>query len=83
MFAGISVGLLVIFTLVSTLCWGNKQRALKQLRRQYFEQNGGNYMLQQLYEQQGHTERTRIFTEDELKTATNNFDESKILGRGG
>ncbi|KAK4265727.1 hypothetical protein QN277_026744 [Acacia crassicarpa] len=80
---GISVGLLVVFTLVSTLCWGHKQRALKQLKRQYFEQNGGNYMLQQLYQQQGHTNRTKIFTEDELKIATNNFDESRILGRGG
>ncbi|KAK4265711.1 hypothetical protein QN277_026728 [Acacia crassicarpa] len=80
---GISVGLLVIFTLVSTLCWGNKQRALKQLRRQYFEHNGGNYMLQQLHQQQGYTDRTKIFTEDELKIATNNFDESRILGRGG
>ncbi|KAK4264687.1 hypothetical protein QN277_025829 [Acacia crassicarpa] len=80
---GISIGLLVIFTLVSTLCWGNKQRTLKQLRRQYFEQNGGNYMLQQLHQQQGYTDRTKIFTEDELKIATNNFDESRILGRGG
>ncbi|KAI9123227.1 hypothetical protein K1719_006116 [Acacia pycnantha] len=80
---GISIGLLVIFTLVSTLCWGNKQRALKKLRRQYFEQNGGNYMLQQLHQQQGYTDRTKIFTEDELKIATNNFDESRILGRGG
>ncbi|KAI9122785.1 hypothetical protein K1719_005674 [Acacia pycnantha] len=80
---GISVGLLVIFTLVSTVCWGNKQRALKQLRSQYFEQNGGNYMLQQLHQQQGYIDRTKIFTEDELKNATNNFDESRILGRGG
>ncbi|KAI9122864.1 hypothetical protein K1719_005753 [Acacia pycnantha] len=80
---GISVGLLVIFTLVSTLCWGNKQRALKQFRRQYFEQNGGNYMLQQLHQQQGYIDRTKIFTEDELKIATNNFDESRILGCGG
>ncbi|KAK4265728.1 hypothetical protein QN277_026745 [Acacia crassicarpa] len=80
---GISIGLLVVFTLVSTLCWGRKQRALKQLRRQYFNQNGGNYMLQQLYQQQGHTNRTKVFTEDELKIATNNFDESRILGHGG
>ncbi|KAI9123140.1 hypothetical protein K1719_006029 [Acacia pycnantha] len=82
-FKEISLGLLVIFTLVSILCWANKQRALRQLRRQYFEQNGGNYMLQQLHQQQGYTNRTKIFTEDELKIATNNFDESRILGRGG
>ncbi|KAI9123116.1 hypothetical protein K1719_006005 [Acacia pycnantha] len=79
---GITITLLVVFTLISTLCWVHKQRALKQLRRKYFEQNGGD-MLQQLYQQQGHTDRTKIFTEDELKIATNNFDESKILGCGG
>ncbi|KAK4265735.1 hypothetical protein QN277_026749 [Acacia crassicarpa] len=80
---GISVGLPVIFTVVSILYWGNKQRALTQLRRQYFEQNGGNYMLQQHQQQHRDTERTRIFAEHELKTATNNFDESRILGCGG
>ncbi|KAI9123030.1 hypothetical protein K1719_005919 [Acacia pycnantha] len=80
---GISIGLLVIFTSVSTLCWGKKQRALEQLKRQYFKQNGGNYMLQQLHQQQGYNDRTKIFTEDKLKIATNNFHESRILGRGG
>ncbi|KAK4265720.1 hypothetical protein QN277_026737 [Acacia crassicarpa] len=80
---GISVCFLVIFTLVSTLCWGNKQRALKQLKRQYFERNGGNYLLQLLHQQQGYIDRTKIFTEDELKIATNNFHESRILGHGG
>ncbi|XP_028768725.1 wall-associated receptor kinase 3 [Neltuma alba] len=80
---GISVAFLFVFTFVSTLCWGHKQRSLKQLRRKYFEQNGGNYMLQQIYQQQGHTDRSKIFSEDELRTATNNFDESRILGRGG
>ncbi|KAI9123192.1 hypothetical protein K1719_006081 [Acacia pycnantha] len=72
---GISVGLLVIFTLVSTLFWGNKRRALKQLGRQY-------YMLHQL-QLQRYTDKIKIFTEGELKIVTNNFDESRILGRGG
>ncbi|XP_028768728.1 wall-associated receptor kinase 3-like [Neltuma alba] len=80
---GISLALLVLFTFVFILCWGHKQRSLKRLRRMYFEQNGGNYMLQQIYRQQGHTDRTKIFSEEELKIATNNFDESRILGRGG
>ncbi|XP_054813256.1 wall-associated receptor kinase 2-like [Prosopis cineraria] len=79
---GISVALLVFFMLLSTLYWVHRQRTMKKLRRRYFEQNGGT-MLQQFSQGQGYSERTRIFTENELKSATNNFDESRILGRGG
>ncbi|KAI9104215.1 hypothetical protein K1719_023051 [Acacia pycnantha] len=81
---GVSVALLVVITLVFTLCWAHKQRTLKQLRQNNFEQNGGDLLLQQLSQQQGYsTTHTKIFTEVELKNATNNFDESRILGRGG
>ncbi|XP_054823372.1 putative wall-associated receptor kinase-like 16 isoform X1 [Prosopis cineraria] len=79
---GITIGLLFVFMLVSAFCWVHKKRAIKKVRRKYFEQNGG-IILQQFLQQQGHQERTKIFTEAELKSATNNFDEGKILGRGG
>ncbi|XP_028783920.1 wall-associated receptor kinase 3-like isoform X2 [Neltuma alba] len=79
----VTLALLGAFTLVSTLCWAHKQRSLMQLRQRNFEQNGGNLLLQQLSQQQRYTDRTRIFTKVELKNATNNFDESRILGRGG
>ncbi|XP_054811570.1 putative wall-associated receptor kinase-like 16 [Prosopis cineraria] len=80
---GVSVALLVVFTLISTLCWAQKRRTLKQIRRRNFEQNGGNMLLQQFSQQHKYTERTKIFTEVELKNVTNNFDEGRILGRGG
>ncbi|XP_054823373.1 wall-associated receptor kinase 2-like isoform X2 [Prosopis cineraria] len=71
---GITIGLLFVFMLVSAFCWVHKKRAIKKVRRKYFEQNGG-IILQQFLQQQGHQERTKIFTEAELKSATNNFDE--------
>ncbi|XP_054817639.1 wall-associated receptor kinase 3-like [Prosopis cineraria] len=80
---GVIIALLVAFTLLSALCWAQKQRSLKQLKERNFEQNGGNLLLQQFSQRQGYTERARIFTEEELKNATNNFDESRILGCGG
>ncbi|KAK4275810.1 hypothetical protein QN277_018830 [Acacia crassicarpa] len=79
----VTIVLLGVFTLVFILCWAHKQRTSKQLRQRNFEQNGGNFLLQQLSQQQRYTDKMRIFTEVELKNATNNFDETRILGRGG
>ncbi|KAK4253581.1 hypothetical protein QN277_010235 [Acacia crassicarpa] len=81
---GVSVALLFVIAMVFTLCWVDKQRTLKQLRQKNFQQNGGDLLLQQLSQQQDYsTTHTKIFTEVELKNATNNFDESRILGQGG
>ncbi|XP_028773360.1 putative wall-associated receptor kinase-like 16 [Neltuma alba] len=80
---GISGALLVVITLIFTLCWARKQRTLKQLKRRNFEQNGGYMLLQQLSQHQGYGDKFKLFTEIELKNATNNFDECRILGRGG
>ncbi|KAI9083731.1 hypothetical protein K1719_034320 [Acacia pycnantha] len=79
----VTIALLGVFTLVFILYWAHKQRTSKQLRQRNFEQNGGNLLLQQLSQQQRYTDKTRIFTEVELKNATNNFDETRILGCGG
>ncbi|KAI9083733.1 hypothetical protein K1719_034322 [Acacia pycnantha] len=78
----VTIALLAVFALVSILCWAHKRKTVKQLRLKNFEQNGGNLLLQQL-SQQGYTDRTRIFTEVELKNATNHFEERGILGHGG
>ncbi|KAI9077553.1 hypothetical protein K1719_040485 [Acacia pycnantha] len=80
---GVCVALLVGFTIVSTLCWAHKQQTLKQIRERNFDQNGGNMLLQRLAQQQGYADRTKIFSQVELQHATNNFDEARILGRGG
>ncbi|KAI4299990.1 hypothetical protein L6164_033410 [Bauhinia variegata] len=80
---GISIGLLVLFILTFSLCWVHKQRRVKQFREKCFMQNGGPLLQERLSELQRQCERTRIFTEVELTKATNNFHESRILGRGG
>lgn len=79
----VTIALLAVFTLVSILCWAHKRKTVNQLRKINFEQNGGNLLLQQLSQQQGYTNKIKIFTEVELKNATNNFEESGILGHGG
>jgi len=67
----------------SWLYFVHKKRKLIQLKESFFRQNGGLILEQQLSKQQGSRETAKIFTTDELKKATNNYDESRIIGQGG
>ncbi|GKV04891.1 hypothetical protein SLEP1_g16986 [Rubroshorea leprosula] len=59
-----------------------KRRKLK-LRSQFFKQNGGLLLQQQLSSTKGNVEKTKIFSIEELKRATDNFNKNRILGQGG
>jgi len=67
----------------SWLYFVHKKRKLIQLKESFFRQNGGLILEQQLSKQQGSKDTAKIFTTDELKKATNNYDESRIIGQGG
>ena len=54
-----------------------------QLKEKFFQQNGCILLQQQLSNHRGSVERAKIFSVEELKKATNNYDESKVLGQGG
>ena len=60
-----------------------KQRKLIKLKQRFFEQNGGLILQQKLSKQENSTAIAKIFTEEELQKATNNYDETLIIGRGG
>ena len=60
-----------------------KQRKLIKLKQWFFEQNGGLILQQKLSREENLVETTKIFTMEELKRATNNYDETLIIGRGG
>ncbi|PON50289.1 Wall-associated receptor kinase [Parasponia andersonii] len=81
----LSVGIaFVAFAVASlVLCWGIKRRKLMKLKEKFFEQNGGFMLQQQLSSRRGSFETTRIFTAEELERATNNYDESRVVGEGG
>ncbi|KAG4200849.1 hypothetical protein ERO13_A05G239700v2 [Gossypium hirsutum] len=77
-----------ISLLSSLLCssWvylGLKQRKLSKRKQQNFQQNGGILLLEQLSKHEECGVTTKIFTVEELKKATNNYHESRILGKGG
>ena len=85
--AGTAIGLLALLITTFLVCWQMKKKELINLREKFFEQNGGLMLRQQLSNQlsmsQEESQSTKIFTEDELKRATNNFQESRIIGKGG
>ncbi|KAG7597983.1 Wall-associated receptor kinase [Arabidopsis suecica] len=53
------------------------------LRQKFFEQNGGGMLIHRLSGSGPPNVDVKIFTEEAMKEATNNYDESRILGQGG
>ncbi|RDX74101.1 Wall-associated receptor kinase 3, partial [Mucuna pruriens] len=60
-----------------------RERKFIKMRENYFQKNGGTLLQEQIDSHHGSTERATIFTVEELKKATNNYDEDRIIGKGG
>ena len=82
--AGVGLALMVtVTTAVSFYCWAIKKRELGRNRAELFRKNGG-LLLQQRFStitSQGEDQYSaKIFSAEELKAATDNYSESRILG---
>lgn len=61
-----------------------KRRKLKNLKQKFFKRNGGLLLQQQMSSGEGITDhQTRLFNATELEKATGQFNEDRIVGRGG
>jgi hypothetical protein len=60
-----------------------KQRKLIKRRERFFRQNGGLYLNQILSRQENLAGTATIFSAEELKKASDNYDENLIIGEGG
>ncbi|PIA56973.1 hypothetical protein AQUCO_00700972v1 [Aquilegia coerulea] len=60
-----------------------KKRTLIKLKEQYFRQNGGLLLKQQVSSREAGTGSARIFSSEEIKIATENYTHSRIIGTGG
>ncbi|KAG6682469.1 hypothetical protein I3842_13G143600 [Carya illinoinensis] len=80
---GVSISLLVLLVGTSWVYWGLKKRKLVKLKEQWFKQNGGLMLQQRLHNCTGSMDTAKIYSVEELKKATDNYDKSKILGQGG
>ncbi|KAL0394088.1 UNVERIFIED_CONTAM: Wall-associated receptor kinase-like 2 [Sesamum latifolium] len=76
--AGLFILLAVSFWLYKYL----RKRRVKQLKQSIFKRNGG-LLLQQHMSADLVLGKMKIFTSKELEKATDRFNESRILGRGG
>ncbi|XP_044435964.1 wall-associated receptor kinase-like 18 [Triticum aestivum] len=87
--AGIAIGLgigfgLLLLGLSALFILRRWRRDIeKQLRRKYFAKNHGLLLEQLISSSEDASQRTKIFTLEELEQATNKFDHTRILGRGG
>ncbi|KAG5019115.1 hypothetical protein JHK87_014970 [Glycine soja] len=79
----VSVSLVTLLGGSFYVYWVSKKRKIIKLKEQFFQQNGGLFLQQHMSRHKGSIETAKVFTIEELKDATNNFDEDKILGQGG
>nr|DAD39453.1 TPA_asm: hypothetical protein HUJ06_013776 [Nelumbo nucifera] len=80
---GIGFGILFLIICSSLFYLIIRKRKLMKLREKFFQQNGGLLLQQQLSSHEGGLEFVKIYSEKELELATNNYNESCILGQGG
>ncbi|XWS08039.1 hypothetical protein CRYUN_Cryun41cG0043200 [Craigia yunnanensis] len=80
---GVGVSLLSSLLCSSWVYLGLRQRKFTKMKQKNFQQNGGILLREQLSKREECGETAKIFTAEELKKATNNYHESRILGQGG
>ncbi|KAH9678902.1 hypothetical protein WN943_027547 [Citrus x changshan-huyou] len=79
---GVGISFVVAVMSISWLHFLWKRRKHMKLKEKFFEQNGGSILQQELSKLQGRSsEKAKIFTEEEIKTVTNNY--ANVIGRGG
>ncbi|CAA3018084.1 wall-associated receptor kinase-like 8, partial [Olea europaea subsp. europaea] len=77
------LGLLLLLPTCFWLYKFHEKRKNKKRKQKFFERNGGLLLQQQISKDEAILEKTRVFTSKELERATDHFNKSRILGKGG
>ncbi|XP_022990798.1 putative wall-associated receptor kinase-like 11 [Cucurbita maxima] len=78
---GLGLAVLLIATTTTYLCY-KKLKFIKQKQR-FFHKNGGFVLQRQLSQCNSPKDIVRIFSQQELEKATNNYAQDTIAGKGG
>ncbi|KAI3987369.1 hypothetical protein MKX01_022011 [Papaver californicum] len=80
-------GSTILIVLVGTAFWsynGLEKRKQMKLKQKHFTRNGGLLLQQKITSDDGRIEMAaKIFVTEELKKTTDNFNPSRIIGKGG
>ncbi|XP_015691415.1 putative wall-associated receptor kinase-like 16 [Oryza brachyantha] len=80
---GVGFGILTLSLSVVFLIRKQRRDIQKQERKKYFRKNQGLLLQQLISSDERARDNTKIFSLEELKVATNNFDPTRVLGSGG
>ncbi|KAH7850391.1 hypothetical protein Vadar_032166 [Vaccinium darrowii] len=80
---GIVIGVLVLIAFGFWLYWHLKRQKKIRIKQKFFKRNGGLLFQQQISSSEGSVMKTKLFAAEELEKATDNFNQSRVLGKGG
>ena len=80
---GISLGTILVLFVSWWFSTIIKKRRITKQKAKNFARNGGLILKRQMDTDESVVARMKFFTADELERATDNFNENRILGRGG
>nr|GMD51061.1 putative wall-associated receptor kinase-like 16 [Ipomoea batatas] len=80
---GIAVGTITLLISCFCLYLVYRRRKSIQMKEKFFRENGGLILQQKIAQGTASSGTTRIFTAEELRKATNNYDQTRIIGQGG
>uniref|UniRef100_A0A0D9WY97 Protein kinase domain-containing protein n=1 Tax=Leersia perrieri TaxID=77586 RepID=A0A0D9WY97_9ORYZ len=78
---GASAGIVILVIGITCSYLFRERRKLHIVKQKYFRQHGGLLLFEEMKSQQGVA--FTVFSEEELRQATNKFHEEQILGHGG
>ena len=81
------VGITVVpLILIATGLWlyrRLKEREKKKIKQEFFKKNGGLLLQQQISSSKESVEKTKLYSVEELERATDGFNSSRVIGKGG